>query len=334
MKSRLTILFVAISFVSCIDEGINISDKKTILEHLYITTKQYYANFDHRPDFDSAYQVALSQVNPNQSTQEFFNVCSSLLGALKDPHIRLEALFEKFYTFDLLSYEKNIDLKTIKEVYLENNLTENTRILYGKLEGNIGYLYLPNFSDWTEYGGIPPETKIAMNALRETNGLIIDLRSNDGGSAIYAQSLAGYFTNQKYFWHSSRNKTGPNKSDFDTPYKWYIEPSLDFNYKNPVVLLTSRFTVSAGERFVLAMREVPGVLTVGQRTAGTQGSVMGREMLNGWKFTLTFEQVRDARGINHDFSGIPPDIEINTGISDFALKDPIIEYVLTNNLFN
>ena len=311
----------------CIREDVDISDRRGILEHLYTTTNDYYANFANRPDFDSAYQAAVSQLNPEMSDQAFFDLCSNLLGTLQDPHIRLVTPFATFYTFDQLGYERNIDLETVKEVYLNNHFTEDKRVLYGTLAGNIGYLYLPDFTDWTQYDALPPETNAAMHALREADGLIIDLRNNDGGSAIYAGALAGYFTNQEYFWHSSRNKTGPGRNDFDTPYDWFVKPSSDFLYTKPVVVLTSRYTVSAGERFTLAMRELPQVTVIGQRTAGTQGSVMGREMLNGWWFTLTFEQIRDAHGVNHDFFGIPPDYQMDISKSDFPNQtDPLIEY--------
>jgi len=329
LKFRHIIVFLIAALPGCIRDDVDISDRRGILEHLYTTTNDYYANFANRPDFDSAYQATVSQLNPEMSDQAFFDLCSNLLGTLQDPHIRLVAPFASFYTFDQLGYERNIDLERVKEVYLNNHFTEDKRVLYGTLAGNIGYLYMPDFTGWTQYDALPPETKAAMHALRETDGLVIDLRNNDGGSAIYAGALASYFTDRGYFWHSSRNKTGPGKNEFDTPYNWFVEPSSDFQYNRPVVVLTSRYTVSAGERFTLAMRELPQVTVIGQRTAGTQGSVMGREMLNGWWFTLTFEQIRDANGVNHDLFGIPSDEQINTTISDFPQnEDPLLDVAL------
>ena len=89
MKFRYTIVFLMAALSGCIREDVDISDRRGILEHLYTTTNDYYANFANRPDFDSAYQAAVSQLNPEMSDQAFFDLCSNLLGTLQDPHIRL-----------------------------------------------------------------------------------------------------------------------------------------------------------------------------------------------------------------------------------------------------
>ena len=323
------VFILAYSLCGCIHKEELVSDKEVILKHLYNTTKEYYANFENRPNFEAAYGIARNQLDNQTSEKEFFNICTQLLASLEDPHIRLVSPDSTFYTFNYLNYGRTVDLNRIQAHYLKEGYTENKRVLYGVLDENIGYLYLPDFTDWTSYDELPSEAKSTMHALKETDGLVIDLRNNDGGSAIYAQALAAYFTQQRFLWHQSINKTGPEPNDFDQPYSWYLNPPSDYFYNQPVVVLTSRYTVSAGERFVLAMKELQNARVIGQRTAGTQGSVMGFEMLNGWWFTLTFEKILDASGKNWDYVGIPPDLEVNTTVSQFPEnKDPILELAM------
>ncbi len=64
---------------------------------------------------------------------------------------------------------------------------------------------------------------------------------------------------------------------------------------------------------------------IGDTTANTQGSVMGREMLNGWKYTLTFEKCLAPNGVNYAGTGIPPDEHINFENSLSDNRDHILE---------
>ncbi len=325
MKEWIALIFVLL-LNGCLMEEAERSNKELVLRHLYETTKAYYANFDQRPDFEAAYRLAQDELNAHTTESEFFVICSRLLASLEDPHIRLVTPDSTFLTFNYLNYERTVDLARIKNHYLQGLYSENSRAVYGRLEQNIGYLYLPDFTDWTIYNQPPPEIQEAMNALRSTSGLIIDLRNNDGGSAIYAQALAAYFTQNQLLWHQSFNKNGPLPNDFDKAYQWFVNPSIHYYYNKPVIVLTSRYTVSAGERFVLAMKLLENATVIGQRTAGSQGSVRGFEMLNGWWFSLTFEKILDANGYNWDYLGIAPDREINTTLSQFPEgKDPLLE---------
>src|SRR6185436_1733354 len=62
------------------------------------------------------------------------------------------------------------------------------------LDGNIGYLDLREFVN-PKYGSEVLMT--AMNFLKNTNAIIVDLRQNDGGSPEMVQLLASYFFSDK-----------------------------------------------------------------------------------------------------------------------------------------
>lgn len=73
------------------------------------------------------------------------------------------------------------------------------------------------------------------------------------------------------------------------------------------MVINGRYTISAGERFAIGAKQLDNIRIIGDTTSNTQGSVMGREMLNGWKYTLTFEKCLDPNGVNYAGIGIPPD---------------------------
>ena len=129
-------------------------------------------------------------------------------------------------------------------------------------------------------------------------------------------------TDQSLLWHTTENR---DENGFDTKYEWYINPEGDFQFTSDIVVLTGRYTVSAGERFAIGAKILPHITVIGDTTANTQGSIMGREMLNGWNYTFTFERVLDPNGTNYEGIGINPDIYFQSDILDLSTQDIILE---------
>ncbi|MEQ9440881.1 MAG: S41 family peptidase [Cyclobacteriaceae bacterium] len=53
-----------------------------------------------------------------------------------------------------------------------------------------------------------------------------------------------------------------------------------------MLLLTNRYTISAGETFTLAMHSFNQVTQMGDTTTGAFSDAVGRELPNGWMFSL------------------------------------------------
>ncbi|WP_375559631.1 S41 family peptidase [Bernardetia sp. OM2101] len=319
------VLFGSLGLISCIDSAPSPTDKKAVFDELWQSVELYAANLDNRGvNWDSIYTIYSSQVNNSITDEEFFEVCKQTLFSIQDPHITLISPSKEFYTLDNLGYESNIDLQTTQTLYLSNLITDSNQIFSADIKNreNIAYLYISNFKG-DKNSNLPTIFGKYIESISEKDGLIIDLRGNDGGNAIIAGKLLGMLTSESQIWHITQNKI--SETELDEPYTWYIEPNEKTNFLKPVVVLTSRFSISAAERFVMGARNLNQVWVVGDTTAGSQGSVMGREMLNGWKYTLTFEKCFDKDGINYDGMGIPPDIYVTQ--NDFV-GDEILERAL------
>ena len=74
--------------------------------------------------------------------------------------------------------------------------------------------------------------------------------------------------------------------------------------------MTSTFTASAAENFLLAMRVLPHVTIIGETTVGVHSDVLQRRLPNGWLFTLSNEIYEAPDGTLFEGRGITPAIEV------------------------
>lgn len=250
---------------------------------------------------------------------EYFATISKLLLEFRDPHIWLLTPFDSMYTIEHLEYEINYST-SLTNTYLSDLEIHSPKITSAFINDSLGYLFCADFKGNEEFNN-DIYTSV-FNRFSETKGLIIDLRINDGGSVYNAQNLLNKLSTERTLWHTTQNRT---LNGFDDKFEWFIDPDPNLTYLNKVVVLNGRFTISAGERFAIGAKLLDNLTIIGDTTANTQGSVMGREMINGWKYTLTFEKCLAPNGTNFAGTGIPPDeyINFNNSISDN--KDYILE---------
>jgi len=130
------------------------------------------------------------------------------------------------------------------------------------LPRNIGHLALDGF--------MPPSrcqdtVRRAMQAVNNTNALIIDLRANGGGMGETALQIAGYLFDRPAYLFDPRPNT-PVPSHTASP----VQGSRLAD--KPVYVLTSARTASAAEYFVYGLKMLKRVTIVGERTAGKMHS--------------------------------------------------------------
>lgn len=262
-------------------------------------------------DWDSVRAVHADRFTPDLTDAEVFAALVDVAYAPRDPHIRLLTPEVTFQTLDSLAAEFGWT-RTFDDARVRQRLGASAvdyadgRILTGQI-GDIGYIWVRDFS-----GGLGDtwfdQLDVAADALRESRAYIVDIRDNDGGNGIRSRDVAGRFMSQPRLFLRTQQRIGRGDTDFTAPFEHIVRPRGDQPLAGPVVVLTSRYTISAAERFLVAMRERPDVTVVGDTTAGTLGGTHERELLNGWLYSLSYERVTDARGCSYDGTGIPPDI--------------------------
>ena len=76
----------------------------------------------------------------------------------------------------------------------------------------------------------------------------------------------------------------------------------------PIAILTSEDTGSAAEVFTIAMRSIPEVTVIGERSEGILSVTLQKSLLNGMELTLSNAVFLDHQGQSFEAIGIPTDI--------------------------
>lgn len=173
------------------------------------------------------------------------------------------------------------------------------------LAGNVGYLNVTAFYR-------PEEARNAisnaMRFLQYTDALILDMRSNSGGSADTAALLASYlFATAKLPLFEIIPRSGQEG-------RWYATESPPLPGRNGtrlVYVLTAERTFSAGEGFAFILQERRRAEVIGERTAGAANPGRPYAVSAGLELTVPNGQVRAAvSGRNWEGVGVIPDVRV------------------------
>jgi len=133
----------------------------------------------------------------------------------------------------------------------------------------IGIINIPAFyvdfeaarSGSTNYPSTTRDVKLILDSLKRENvdGIVIDLRSNGGGSLTEAISLTGLFI-----------KSGPVVQVRDTKNEIEVDNDEDpeIAYAGPLAVLVDRFSASASEIFAGAIQDYSRGIVLGTQTYG------------------------------------------------------------------
>lgn len=283
----------------------------------------HYARFLYKHvDWDSLRAVMSAKIMDRTSDEELFDILSSMLAQLRDSHAVLESPFG-FYQYFPEGYVRNFNLSNVKTHYLQK-VSSQTVFTYGPLADGIGYIHIRSFADSRQdYQGIDA----LLEEMQENRGLVVDVRSNSGGSSGNAETVASRFADERRIFGRIQYRNGPSHGDFTDWTDLAISPDGPFRFMKKIALLTNRFVGSAAEDFVLMMRVMPHVTVVGDTTSGTcGGSPVTRELPNGWLYRIPLSMEITAENAVYEGVGIEPDITVWISQQDEARgRDTILE---------
>ena len=295
------------------------NNPEAIFENLWITFNEEYAVFEERNvDWQAEYITYRPMVHPNTSDEELFGILSQMLAKLDDGHVNLTAPNRKIFYSNKIKNEliddKLFSIPVVK-TYLETDykVGDENSFVYGKTKNeNVAYIYFDyvgeNFFKLKDF----------LNQYNNVNGYIIDMRHNQGGDFTYCFSEMGRLIHQPHYVFRSKTKKGKGPDDFTDWHKWTIYPEGSYIDK-PIIVLIDRYTISAGERAVMAFKTLPNVTLMGEITNGAQGTMIGRELANGWFYSLVTQKTELFDGNSYEGIGMEPDIYSKNILSDVNL---------------
>jgi len=247
-----------------------------------------------------------------------YKLLYDILYELRDGHVLFYSPsgyeIKPYYPRRSLKDKYSFSLNVIKE-YLKNDIhsLENGKIIYGIFKENIGYVFIETFL--REHFNYKRFSEV-MNYLRDTKSIIIDVRSNGGGSDLISYFILSYFIKSPFLSPIWIDHTGNELS------RKYIQPAQN-NYLKQVILLQNGTCFSATEGFISMMKELKNVTTLGDTTGGGSGSPVDFTISYNIKIKLPrFAQLTYQREFI-EWNGIKPDIVVPQNKIDLENKRDI-----------
>jgi hypothetical protein len=227
-----------------------------------------YALFVLRPEVD--WSRLRDQFRPkalaSKSTDEFARVCAELLKALRDLHVWLTVAGDNVPVFNRPRLA-NSNPAAHRAILGTLNQT-GRRVQWAVTPDRIGFLAIASWDD----PAAPNQCAEALEQMRNTRGLIVDVRLNGGGSEDLAREVAGRFLPQEFVYAFSQYRDGPSHTNLTRKLERKAAPRGPWRYDRPVVLLIGQKCMSSNESFVAMMSGATNVTTMGDSTCGSSGN--------------------------------------------------------------
>ena len=179
--------------------------------------------------------------------------------------------------------------------------TVNTKVL----EDNIGYLQITEFDEVTTSQFIEGMAELRGSGIK---GLIIDLRSNPGGSLATVCDIARQLLPEGIIVYTE-DRNG-NRED----YTCDGQNEIDI----PVVVLVNQYSASASEILSGALKDYKKATLVGTTTYGKGIVQRIFDLRDGTAVKMTVSSYFTPNGVNIHGVGIAPDVEVELDTESYA----------------
>ena len=279
-------------------------------------------------NLDSIYSEYRQQLDDNTTENELFQIFHNILNLFNDAHTNI---YTPLGVGGNIAYFSAFRLNQIDEIqsYFETYNTSNRIFNYGELKDcDLGYINIRTFgeenSNYQKFDSL-------LKLFQVKKGLIIDVRSNQGGFISSVKEVTSYLSDSSVEVCKYRFKNGPNHEDFSSWINFKINPAGNgHSFTKPIAVLTNRMSYSATEWFVLSVAALPNVTIVGDTTGGGSAITLTRELPNGWFLRMSNTQTQLPDGRDFQFTGLYPDYPVWISKADASKnKDAILETAIT-----
>lgn len=296
-------------------------------DSLWSTFDREYSYFEYkRIDWEALRTTYRPRAVAAPDHSGFIFVIREMLGHLHDGHVVLRDSAGGTHPTYNPQFFINWDRSVWQQYIGRANWTQGQADWgYGVLDG-VPYLAI---GGWGTASIRASDFDAALERFRDAPMLILDVRMNGGGNDSLAFEIAGRFAQAPVVTGYVRFRNGPSHTDFGPLMQRTLNPRGAWQYTGTVLLLIGRRCASSNESFIEAMRQLPHVTLVGDRTAGSTGNPGTFPLAAGWSYTVSrwIEYTADNQVIKD--VGISPRVLVATGPGDFAQgRDPVLDWAL------
>jgi carboxyl-terminal processing protease len=321
-------------------------DPEKNFEELWEIFNSRYPFFELRNvDWRKQYDTYRCKVTSNTTDDELFDIFCQMLTPLEDGHVELEIKGgggrkkRRFTAEPPTRFNREFTPQEIKQLF---ETTGKTLVAAGFGPPTETKAWMLHYCRSRTYGYVrilelegigKGKLTAALDKIgddfRELSGFIIDIRDCPGGDDSTAIAIINRFCDRKRVAFHRKTKVGPGDDDYSPLQTWHLEPQGAAQFTGPIVLLTNDSVFSGGEAFALAIRQLPYVTIIGDRTNGIFSYQLEKTLPNGWDYCLSYQVYLSPEMTCYEGKGIPVDIELLNTKADIANGvDPLITKAL------
>jgi len=256
---------------------------------------------------------------------EFAQIAGTLLAKAEDKHIWFKVGDETIPSF-VRPAVPNANFKLLPTL-VPNWKQHSKQVASGRWDDGIAYLFI---GTWDSSDPNHRKTILeALDGMKSTPMLVIDVRGNGGGAEPLAQEVAGCFVRQPSVYGKDVHRDLKSASGFGPVNERRLEPNPNHaHFTDRVAVLTGPVVMSSCESFLLMMKQDPSAVLVGAKSQGSSGNPKPFDLKNGVTVYLPSWKDLTVEGKELEGVGITPDIEVKAVPADFAAVDPVLEAAL------
>jgi C-terminal processing protease CtpA/Prc len=278
-------------------------------------------------NWDSIYLVYKPSAE-EANGDEIYTVLIEMLGELKDMHVHVKTAggrsISTYYAPRWIKDKYAFNPIVVRNYFdKELKITGEGTIEYEIIQGNIGYIYMGTFDE--DY--LTNFFSVALDYVRNTKALILDIRHNNGGSyqnlvAVVSRFVTSPLEKPEYYVLGELIPLPP------------FEPQGSFQYINPIIVLINGVCYSTGDIFPDIMKQISGVTVVGDTTSGgssgsTYSALAEYELPSGKRIYVGTTDWRSYNGSPLEWVGVAPDILVQQTKEDIEKGiDKQLEYAI------
>jgi hypothetical protein len=258
-------------------------------------------------EWDSVYTIYKPLAEKSKG-DEIYTILFDMLNRLKDGHIKILTKGGwPISTYTAHRYER--DKNSYNPLVIRNYFSKELRLAgqykmeYEYLTSELGYVYISTFSngDW-KY-----DFDKVLQYFSGSEGLIIDIRNNSGGSG-----------STFYYMLSKFLRTPIIDTAFytDGARTYIINPDNSNQYLKPVVILINGTSASAAEMFPSLMKNESNVTLIGDTTAGLGGNTYLFDLPSRKRIQIIDRYYKSYNNVVIEWNGVAPDIRVEQTESD------------------